>query len=99
MGIVTTLQVINPYLVEAYEGQSASAVSCVSIVRSIAGFSFPLFAPQMYETLGYGWGNSVLGFFGICVGIPAPILLWYFGAKLRIKTIGAKGKGHLCNAT
>ena len=90
MGIVTTLQVIKPCLVEAYEEQSASAVSCVAIVRSVAGFGFPLFAPQMYSALGYGRGNSVLGFFGLCVGVPAPILHWYFGAKLRMKTISTK---------
>lgn len=83
MGIVTTLQVVNPYLVEAYEGQSASAVAAVSIVRSIAGFGFPLFAPRMFDALGYGWGSSVLGFFGVVVGLPAPVLLWYFGSKLR----------------
>jgi hypothetical protein len=83
MGIVTNLQVVSPYLVEAYEGQSASAVASVAIVRSVAGFSFPLFAPALYDSLGYGWGSSVLGFFGVFFGIPAPIVLWYFGPKLR----------------
>ena len=39
-------------------------------------FSFPLFGQQMYDKLGYGWGNSLLGFLAIVVGVPFPILIY-----------------------
>lgn len=45
----------------------------------------------MYASLGLGWGNSLLGFIAIGLGIPAPILLWKFGQKLREKSRFAAG--------
>ena len=59
--------------------------------RSIAGFAFPLFAPQLYDTLGYGWGNSLLGFIGIAIGVPAPWIFWRYGAKMRARSQFAAG--------
>lgn len=36
----------------------------------------------MYETLGLGWGNSLLGF--LCaLMIPLPIVFYKFGKRLR----------------
>lgn len=45
----------------------------------------------MYAALGYGWGNSVLAFAGIAVGLPAPFILWWFGQRLREKSQFAAG--------
>ncbi len=53
--------------------------------RSVAAFAFPLFAPKMYQTLGYGWGNSTLAFVYLAVCVPAPVILWKYGATLRAK--------------
>jgi hypothetical protein len=36
----------------------------------------------MYEALGLGWGNSVLGFIAIGL-IPAPLLIYKFGGRIR----------------
>jgi hypothetical protein len=47
------------------------------------GFVFPLFGRQMYNALGYGGGNSLLGGLAIVLGIPFPVWLWYHGEKLR----------------
>ena len=41
----------------------------------------------MYDALGYGWGNSVLAFAGIAIGLPAPCILWWYGQKLRVSTL------------
>ena len=57
----------------------------------MTGFGFPLFAPYMYDALDYGWGNSLLGFIAIGLGIPAPFLLWFFGEKLRARSPFAAG--------
>lgn len=62
-----------------------------TVLRSMAGFGFPLFGPYMYERLGYGWGNSVLALLAVVIGWPAPILLWKYGEKLRAKSPFAAG--------
>lgn len=46
-------------------------------------FSFPLFAPAMYDKLGVGWGNSLLAFLTLGLKGTSPVLLWYYGEKLR----------------
>jgi nitrate/nitrite transporter NarK len=71
------------YLIDEFGEHSASANASARALSMAMGFGFPLFAPQLYETLGYGWGNSLLSFLYIAIGIPAPLLLWKWGAKIR----------------
>lgn len=82
-GVVIGFQCIQTYLIDAYTMFAASALAGATVLRSCAGFGFPLFAPYMYEKLDYGWGNSVLGFIAIGIGLPAPMLLWIYGQRLR----------------
>lgn len=90
-GVIMGFQCIQMYLVDAYTRYAASAIAAVTVIRSLAGFGFPLFAPAMYAALDYGWGNSVLAFVALAVGIPAPALLWRYGEKLRAKSTFAAG--------
>ncbi|KAI9649830.1 hypothetical protein NHQ30_002412 [Ciborinia camelliae] len=90
-GSVMGFQCIQTYLVDAYTTYAASAIAAATVMRSLAGFSFPLFAPYMYAALHYGWGNSLLGFIAIGLGWPAPIFLWLYGEKLRAKSPFAAG--------
>lgn len=83
LGTIAAFQCVTTYLVDTYFRFAASAVAAVTVLRSLAGFGFPLFAPAMYTALGYGWGNTVLAFAAIGIGLPVPILLWLFGEKLR----------------
>jgi len=48
-----------------------TALAAVSFLRSLAGFGFPLFAPTMYNKLGYGKGDSILAAIAIVIGCPA----------------------------
>ena len=79
------------YIVDAYTRYAASAIAATALFRSLGGFAFPLFAPAMYKALGYGWGNSVLAFAGIAIGLPAPFILWWFGEGLRKRSTFAAG--------
>ncbi|OCL13017.1 putative MFS multidrug transporter [Glonium stellatum] len=90
-GMIIEFQCIQTYIVDAYTRYAASAIGAATVLRSLAGFGFPLFAPAMYNKLQYGWGNSVLGFVGVGLGIPAPFLLWKYGALLRAKSKFAAG--------
>ena len=84
-GIILGTQAMQAYVMDAFSKYTASATAASQLLRSIAGFAFPIFAPQLYKTLGYGWGNSLLAFMFMAIGMPAPLLLWRFGAKLRAK--------------
>ncbi len=48
-----------------------TALAAVTLLRSIAGFAFPLFAPQMYKVLGFGKGDTILAAVAIVIGCPA----------------------------
>jgi multidrug resistance protein len=90
-GVIIGFQCIQTYIVDAYTRYAASAVGAATVLRSLAGFGFPLFASYMYHTLDYGWGNTLLAFLAIGLGWPAPILLWMYGEKLRKKSTFAAG--------
>lgn len=83
IGTIAAFQCVTTYLVDTYARLAASAVAAVTILRSLAGFGFPLFAPAMYKALDYGWGNTLLAIAAVGIGTPVPILLWIFGEKLR----------------
>ena len=79
------------YIVDSYTRFAASAIAATTVFRSLGGFGFPLFAPYMYRALGYGWGNTMLAFLGIVIGLPAPCILWWYGETLRKKSKFAAG--------
>ncbi|GES60434.1 MFS general substrate transporter [Aspergillus terreus] len=81
-GIMGIFLPIMTYLVDCYPIYAASAIAANTVLRSLVGAFLPLAGPAMYQSLGLGWGNSLLGF--ICVGmIPLPIIFYKFGGKLR----------------
>lgn len=40
----------------------------------------------MREGLGYRWEGTLLGLVAILLGIPAPVLMWRYGARIRAKS-------------
>lgn len=82
-GMTIAGQVINAYVIDAYPDHVASASAAAQFVRSLTAFGFPLFAPAMFEHLGYGWTNTLLAGVAVVFGLPATMLLWKYGAKLR----------------
>ena len=84
--VVGGSQLVLLYLVDSYPRYTVSAVSGLLILCYLAGFTFRLFAPSMYSRLGWGWGNSLLAFFAIGIGVPAAVWLLFFGEKLRARS-------------
>ncbi|KAL2871461.1 MFS transporter [Aspergillus lucknowensis] len=91
MGNIIAFQCAQSYMIDAYTRFAASALAATACMRSLCGFAFPLFAPYMYNSLHFGWGNSLLGFVSLALGIPAPIFLWRYGPALRKKSTFAAG--------
>lgn len=82
-GTIVGFQCVQGYMVDSYPRYAASAVGAMTVLRSLAGFGFPLFAPYMYAALGYGKGGTVLAACAVAIGWPSPFLLWKYGAVLR----------------
>ena len=84
IGLIIGFQCSQAYTTDAYEARyAASAASVGAFMRTMMGFSFPLFAPRMYETMGLGWGNSLLAFLTLVLALISPVLLWFYGPALR----------------
>ncbi|GLA89272.1 hypothetical protein AtubIFM56815_003745 [Aspergillus tubingensis] len=91
MGTISCLQGMQTYIVDSYQTYAASAMAACAVLRSLCGFGFPLFAPYMYNALGYGWGTSVLAFTAMVFGLGGPFVFWRFGPRLRAMSDYASG--------
>lgn len=76
---------VMAYIIDSYGEHTSSAMAASQFIKSLTAFLFPLFAPGMYQALGYGWTNSVLALAGLVLAIPLPIFVWKYGARLRAK--------------
>ncbi|KAF9061221.1 hypothetical protein BDP27DRAFT_1329757 [Rhodocollybia butyracea] len=75
---VSSLRSMQTYVVDSFTLHAAS------------GFGFPLFAPTMYNALGYRKGDTILAAFSIAIGWPAPILIWKYSKAITMKSKHAK---------
>jgi hypothetical protein len=85
---IVILSILN-YVVDSYQTYSASALAGVIFVRNVVGAGFPLFASQMYQTLGYEWASSLLGFLAILL-VPIPFVFFYMGRAIRLRSPWAR---------
>ncbi|OGM51169.1 MFS multidrug transporter [Aspergillus bombycis] len=83
-GIIGIFGTLQAYIVDSYPRYAASGIGAITVTRSLFGALLPLAGPPMYEKLGYGWGNSLLGFVTLAM-ISLPILFRRTGASLRQK--------------
>ncbi|KAJ7783659.1 MFS general substrate transporter [Mycena maculata] len=79
------------YVIDTYLFIAASALAANTVVRSIFGAVFPLFATQMFNGLGPRWASSLLGFVALAM-IPVPVVLRKFGPIIRAKSKHAPSK-------
>lgn len=82
IGNIIIFMTIIMYLVDSFTIYAASALAANTLFRSFGGAFLPLAGLQLFDDLGVGWGNSLLGF--IAVGmLPVPLLFLKYGAYLR----------------
>ncbi|KNG49246.1 proteasome component pre4 [Stemphylium lycopersici] len=82
LGNLTAMMTIQTYLVDAFTIHAASAIAANTVLRSIFGAFLPLSGLSMYDALGLGWGNSLLGFISLAF-IPVPVLFKFYGERIR----------------
>ncbi|KAI1429582.1 major facilitator superfamily domain-containing protein [Xylaria sp. FL1777] len=78
------------YLVEAFEQHAASVTAANTIWRSILGAVLPLFGLQLYDNLGLGWGNTLLGLILLALS-PVLWIVHKFGRRIRLNPAYQKG--------
>jgi len=75
---------LQTYLVDAYTVYAASALAASTVLRCVFGAVLPLAGEPLYNKLGLGWGNSLLGSIALVLA-PVPFLLSWYGERLRKK--------------
>lgn len=83
MHLLTTWQTcIQNYLIDAYPQYAASVTAALTLLRSLLGALLPLSGLEMYDALGLGWGNSLLGFIALSL-VPILVSFYVFGERIR----------------
>ncbi|KAK1708368.1 major facilitator superfamily transporter [Colletotrichum lupini] len=82
IAILGIWQPIQAYVIDAYPAYAASGMAAFTVFRSVVAAFLPMAGPSMYDALGLGWGNSLLGFIAVAL-IPVPALIYRYGGRLR----------------
>lgn len=82
VGIYSIYMGVVNYLTDSYSKFAASALSAASLGRNTFGAFLPLASYELFETLGYGWAGSLLGFVGLALSI-VPVVLVLKGPDIR----------------
>jgi hypothetical protein len=81
-GLIVTFMSANTYVVDVFTVHAASAIAVNTVLRSLLGALVPLSSQRMYAAVGYGWGNSVLGFVALLL-VPIPFAFVKYGKRIR----------------
>lgn len=83
-GVMMSFMPITTYIVDAFTPYAASATAANTVLRSLGGALLPLAGPKMYDALGQGWGNTLLGLITLAC-VPLSWFIFRFGERIRAK--------------
>ncbi|KAL8733167.1 MAG: hypothetical protein Q9181_003698 [Wetmoreana brouardii] len=81
-GLMFVFTPLSTYLIDAFTTYAASALAAATVLRSVLSAVLPLAGPSMYDSLGFGWGNSLLAFIALAFG-AIPLAFYRYGEWLR----------------
>lgn len=81
-GMICIFMAAQTYLVDAHPQHAASASAANAVLRSVAGALLPMCGLDVYNALGWGWGNSLFGFVLLAVA-PLPVVFKVYGDRFR----------------
>ena len=76
---------VNTYTIDTYAQYAASAISALNILRNVTAVLFPLFAPYVFQRLGFGVAFSILAGVWTIVSLSIIGIMWLCGERLRTK--------------
>lgn len=88
-GMVLIFLSAQQYIIDVYQLYAASAMAGNSLLRSLFGFAFPLFASQMFHGLGVQWASTLLAFLSLMC-TPIPFAFSRYGYAIRQMSLYAK---------
>jgi hypothetical protein len=71
------------YIIEFFKQDAASALGAYNLLRYIGGTFVPLAGPRLYNSLGLGWGNTLLAFLALAF-VLAPMMIYRYGERLKM---------------
>lgn len=71
-------------MIDSYTIYAVSVLAATALFRAFFGAAFPLFTTQMYDNLGIHWASSIPAFLTL-VCVPFPIVMYRYGATIRLK--------------
>lgn len=85
-GVYVCSACVSVYTIDTYTKYAASAISTNLVLRSLCAAFYPLFAPYMFDSLGFGFSATTLAAaFGV-FGVASVTVLWFFGESLRARS-------------
>lgn len=82
LGNIFIFMAVQLYLIDAFSVYAASALAANTVARSLAGAFLPLAGLPMYDDLGVGLGNTILGCLAALL-IPASWFITKYGQSIR----------------
>jgi hypothetical protein len=61
-------------IVDAFFPYSAAGIASATALRSVFACIIPIFAPDLFHNLGWGWGGTLLALVSL-VAVPAPLVV------------------------
>jgi MFS family permease len=92
-GIFTIVTAVGHYFTDAYSKYAASSFAAVAFGENVFAAFLPLATKSMYETLGFQWASSLLGFVGLLLS-AAPVVLIAYGKEIRSRSPFIAQGGH-----
>lgn len=81
-GMIGIFMSVQTYLVDVYKPYAASVTAANAVLRSLLGALLPLCGLHLYDSLGLGWGNTLLGVIALILA-PVPWWFYLYGGRIR----------------
>jgi len=81
-GLTLAFNSTQNFIVDAFFPYSAAGIAGATTMRSIVACVMPIFSPDLFVNLGWGWGGTLLGCIAL-LAIPAPAVMFIWGKRLR----------------
>jgi MFS family permease len=85
IGINVVVVAIADYILDAYSKYAGSAVAALVLGEDVFAAFLPLSTQKMYQTLGFNWASSLLGFLALAISC-ASLCLIIWGRRLRARS-------------
>lgn len=81
-GMFCATTAVTGYIMDAYAKYAASAIAGVAFLENLFAAFLPLATQSMYQTLGFQWASSLLGFVALALSFM-PLVLQSYGRRIR----------------